>query len=378
MITEYKYELGKLVTFVPNKRLPIYNWFYFKEGFSRDFVTLMFKQFKLEKGKCILDTFCGVGTSLLAAKEQGINAFGVDADPLFAFVSQVKTRNYELAKLKRVTRDLFSKEFKKPEIINAPPLIKKAFSKYALEDVIFFKNHIGEIDDTITRNFFTLALIVSAMQVSYAIKNGALIKFFKKPFPPLRKVFKNKIKRWIRQLEKAKFEVCETNVQVGDARGLKFLEDESFDAIITSPPYLNQTEYIKAYAIEYALFFPRIKVDPITTYLGLNLQRKMEIFRDMDLPEVAKAYFFDIKLCLQEIFRVLNEGGKVALVVGDGVFPNQAKIIESGKLSARLAKEVGFEVEKIWIVNKRVVTRERTIKIGEAKESVIIMEKSIH
>ena len=32
MIVEERYDLGKLVTFIPNKKIPIHNWFYFKEG----------------------------------------------------------------------------------------------------------------------------------------------------------------------------------------------------------------------------------------------------------------------------------------------------------------------------------------------------------
>jgi hypothetical protein len=46
-----KLELGELATFVPNKILPVYNWLYYKEGFSRDFVFTMLKEFNIKKGK---------------------------------------------------------------------------------------------------------------------------------------------------------------------------------------------------------------------------------------------------------------------------------------------------------------------------------------
>jgi hypothetical protein len=44
-------------------------------------------------------------------------------------------------------------------------------------------------------------------------------------------------------------------------------------------------------------------------------------------------------------------------------------------LLAKIAKDIGFKIEKIIIVNERIATRERTIKIGKARESIIILEK---
>lgn len=375
MIIEERYDLGRLVTFVLNKRLPIYNWFYFKEGFSRDFVTLMIDHFRLRRGKRVLDPFCGIGATLLASKERGINSFGIDADPLFVFVSKVKTRDYDTEELRSVAKDLFSKKFEKPEVKGVSSLIKRAFPKYALEDIAFFKGGISEMVNPLARDFFNLALMVSAMEVSYAVKDGAVIKFFKKPSPPLRRVFKSTVKRWIRHLEKVKFLPCETEVRVGDARDLDFINEESFDAIITSPPYLNRIEYTKIYAIERELFLPEAKVDPVMTYIGLNPERKSEVSPELDLPDIAKVYFSDMKACLNEMFRVLKKGGKVALVVGGGFLPEEVRIVESDKLVARLASEVGFEVERMLVVNKEVATVKRTVKVGEVRESVLLMEK---
>jgi tRNA G10 N-methylase Trm11 len=375
MIVEERLDLGRLVTFLPNKRLPIHNWFYFKEAFSRDFVTLMLSHFHIDKGMRLLDPFCGVGTTLLTAKERGVNSVGIDADPLFVFVCRVKTRNYDIDELRKAALTLFSKRFEKLEVKNFSQLARRAFPKYTLEDIAFFKRAIKEIDDAVVRDFLTLALMVSAMKVSYAVKDGAVIKFFKKPTPPLKKVFKNTVKRWIRHFVKTKFEPCETRVQLGDARKLSHLESGPFDAIITSPPYLNQIDYTKVYAIEYDVFLPDAKVNPVETYLGLNVKGRENVFPELDLPEIARAYFYDMGLCLREMFDVLKDGGKMALVVAEGVFPDQAKIINSDRLLAKLAERVGFSVEKLLVVNKRVVTRERTVKIGEARESVLIVRK---
>jgi len=361
MRTEERYDLGKLVTFKPNKRLPIYNWFHFKEAFSRNFVKPMLNQFDIHEGGWVLDPFCGVGTTLLTAKERGVNAVGVDAHPVFAFVSQVKTQNYNVETLKESKRDFFSKRFEKPDLKGMNPLLKKAFSIYALEDIVFFKSEISKIKDRIVRDFLVLALVVSAMRVSYAFKDGAVIRFFKRKHPPLRKLFRSTVKKFIRHLKKAEFKPCEIVVKQGDARKLGFLETKSFDAVVTSPPYLNKLEYTKAFDVEEALLKELVGIDSAKAYLGADLGRGKTVFPKLGLPDMAEAYFFDMELCLGEMYRVLREGGKAALVVGQGVFPDG--IVESDAFIAKLAESVGFSVEKRLIVNRRVLREKELLKL---------------
>ncbi|MGQ9514341.1 MAG: DNA methyltransferase [Thermoproteota archaeon] len=371
MMIEEMYDLGKLVTFVPNKRLPIYNWFYFKEGFSRDFVMLMLNDFGSKEGDWVLDPFCGVGTTILAAKEKGLNAFGVDVSPLFVFVSQAKVRDYDITVLRNTASEIFNKKFIRPNIKGVDPFIRRAFSRYTLEDILFFRSEIEKIQDSDVKSFFTLALMNASMKASYVIKDGAVIRFHKKPVPPFRKFFRRVVRRMIRQVNDAPPARSQIFVRVGDSRRLYFLEDQTFDIIITSPPYLNKIEYTEVYSIEYSLFFGHVKIDPVRSYIGLDVRNVEEEIPGIELPDVAKAYFRDMKSSLEEMYRVLKIGGKVALVVAGGVFPNM--VIDSDLLLARLAEDIGFEVTKIVVVNKRAAFQER--KIGEVRESILLMNK---
>jgi len=370
---EERYDLGKVVTFIPNKKVPIHNWFYFKEGFSRDFVLLMFDWLKIKSGDWVLDPFCGAGTSLLTAKELGVNAFGVDISPLAIFVTQVKIEDYDLDKIKDSAKKLFSKKFVRRDIKEVSPFIRKAFSKYSLEDILFFKEGLREIEDPKIRNFITLALMNSANKVSYAYKDGGVIKILKKPSPPLKKIFKGVVKRMVTNLKRASFKGAEIKVYRGDARRMDFLQDYDFDFVITSPPYLNKIEYTKVYSIEYELFFKDVKVDNLRSYIGLNPKNVKDLFPKLNLPDIGKAYLQDMNDSLKEIFRVMKDGSKCAIVVAEGAFPD--RIVPVDILLADLAKKTGFKVEKIVAVNNRVVTRDRTLKIGRARESLIIMEK---
>jgi len=372
-ILEERWEWRKLVTFIPNKNLPIYSWFYFKEGFSRDFVHMMIDSFKLDNRSIILDPFVGSGTTLLACKERTIDSVGVDVAPLAVFVSQTKTADYKIDELIKIAKQIFEKKFERQNLNQVSRFTRQFFSKPSLEDILFFREQVRKIEDPAAKNFFTLALMNAAMKVSYAYKDGAVLRVVKKPVPPFRKFYKKIIKKMIKDLKKTNFKPCRIEIYLGDARKMDFLENGLFDAIITSPPYLNKIEYTKIYRIEYELFFEDVKVDPIRSYIGLNPKNVVDPFLGLDLPEAAKAYFQDMKLALREMFRVLKKGGRASIVVAGGVFPD--RVVESDILIAELAENIGFNVDKIITVNKRVATTKRVIKIGEARESIIMLSK---
>ncbi|MBI5884921.1 hypothetical protein HZB89_02370, partial [archaeon] len=87
-------ELGELATFTPNKFTPIHNWLYYKEGYARELVYLLIKELGLHEGGLVLDPFCGVGTTLLACREKGLNAVGFDVSPVALLAARVKARDY--------------------------------------------------------------------------------------------------------------------------------------------------------------------------------------------------------------------------------------------------------------------------------------------
>ncbi|MDO8626876.1 MAG: hypothetical protein Q7K42_00280, partial [Candidatus Diapherotrites archaeon] len=122
-----KLELAELATFVPNKVLPVYNWLYYKEGFARDLVFLLAKEFGLREGQTVLEPFCGVGTTPLACKELGLNAFAFDVSTVAVFAAKVKTQTYNLEELRSAEKKLFAEKFKRVKIGNLPDFVKHSF-----------------------------------------------------------------------------------------------------------------------------------------------------------------------------------------------------------------------------------------------------------
>ena len=353
-------DLRFLVTFVPNKQEPVHNWYYYKEGFSKSLVDFFLSEFGASKDSVVFDPFCGVGTTLLACKQRGISSIGTDVSPLTVFVSRVKTRNYNIEDLEKKVKEALKWKFQKPKKVPQEKWLKKVFSPWALEDIMFYRKKIFEVPDESSRDFLLLGLIDSAMKSSFAFKDGALIRVKRRPVAPVAKLFKYKIRKMLRDLKASPLPDAPAEVDIGDARNLE-LADSSIDFVITSPPYLNKIEYTKIYRTEFSLFFnmPETK---LRSYVG-----------EGDDPE--KMYSQDMSKVFSELFRVCKPGARMAMVVGGGCFPD--RVVEADKLVAELAERSGFRVPELLVARNTWCTRQKTVKIGKMRESVIIMSKPI-
>lgn len=378
MIMKDRLGWGPLATFVPNKREPIHNWFYYKEGFSHGLVSKLIGEFGLGEGNTVLDPFCGAGTTLLACKQAGIGSVGFDVHPVAVFAARVKTADYDAERLKEAAKELLKRRFSKPDIDARNPLIRRAFNRHTLDDVYFFRDAIISIDDRRARDFFLLALMNVTMKCSFAWKDGAVIKIRKHPVPPLRSLLRRQIHRMMKDLKKSGGVPgnAKTIAESGDARKMK-LPDGSVDAVITSPPYLNKIEYTRIYSIEEELFFRERSKPALRSYIGVEdekmLQGKSRLDKVMDtdgLPASAIAYFSDMHDAIREMHRVCKPGARLGIVVGNGCFPGG--VVDSDVILSRIAEKAGFEANEILVMNKRWCTKNRVEKVGIARESLIL------
>lgn len=368
--------LGDFATFVPNKSAPIYNWLYYKEGFAPQLVSKVTKMFDLQKGATVLDPFCGVGTTQLACKQLAFHSIGFDVSTVALFAAKVKLADYKVAELREAVKKIGRQKFQRPNVKVDLPIVHRAFSKYALEDIFFFRQKIDELfRDEKVRDFLMLGVINTSTKCTLAEKSGGMIKINpKRHVPPFRPIFLKTLKHMISDLEHIRLEKVSATAEKGDARKLP-LEDETVDAVITSPPYLNKIEYTNVYAIEQYLFFGEESKPAVRSYIGEDVSEVGDVFEGKyELPEIAKAYFKDLKMSLEEMFRVLKKGGKAAIVVGEGCFSEG--VIHSDELLAELAEQIGFTVNEIQVLNKRWCMRNRTEKVGIMRESMILIEKA--
>ena len=357
--------LAELVTFVPNKTEPIHNWFYYKEGFAKKLVEWAVSEFKLEEP--ILDCFCGVGTTLLTAKELGLKSIGFDASPLAAFVSEAKTRNYKIEELEKHLEEFSKLE---PRQIGkfSNKQIRRLFREKSLDDIFFYYKKINEIADARTRKFFLLALIDTTSRVANVIKIGGSLRKQKKPEMPVKKLLLGKIKKMLIDLKQAKLSDIEPEIFEADARITK-LKENSIGSVITSPPYLNKIEYTSVYKMELGLFFnaqeTRLRAHIADAPTGRDYETKQ--------PLIARAYFEDMEKVLRNLFTALKQGGKAVIVIGGGCFPYET--VEADDEIIKISEKLGFKLAQKIVARQIQCMRNRTIKVGTVRESVIVLEK---
>ncbi|MCX6800882.1 MAG: DNA methyltransferase [Candidatus Diapherotrites archaeon] len=364
--------ISELVTFSPNRFEPIHDWFYYKEGYAKKLVEWLVKEYNLEGP--IFDPFCGSGTTVLAAKQMGIESIGCDVSPLAVLASKVKTRNYEVETLKKKLGEFREMKVPPEQLTPRDERLRKIISRGNWEEMHFLKKKIEEIGDEKARDFFYLAMVDSFGAVAQVVKVGGSLRRAKKNVPSMKKFFERKCERMIRDLERGKKGV-EPEVIEADARVFN-LEENSIGSIITSPPYLNKIEYTTVYKLELILFF-KVQETQLRAFIGDEPQNirgtKIKIKNFQKFPPIAQAYFEDMEKVMVNCFRCLKPKGKMVIVVAGGCLPD--RIIQSDEILCDLGQAIGFKIIDIIAAREIFCHANRSIKIGKVRESVIVLEK---
>lgn len=106
--------------------------------------------------------------------------------------------------------------------------------------------------------------------------------------------------------------ISKSNINCGDARKLKWIENNSIDFVITSPPYLCAQDYIKTMRL-INLFFPDERFNDLPNKeIGARARRRGKAV------EVVRSFYNDMDDVLGEIRRVLKKNKYFCLVIGQG------------------------------------------------------------
>jgi len=395
-----------LVTPYQNRKLPIYKWYRFNHSFSRDLVWYLIDKFNLDPQSNILDPFCGSGTTLLAAKEKGIPAIGIDILPLSVFISNAKLQNYEIKKIKYKIEKLieFLNDHKKNRpLIPEVGVIHKFFDQKTLFDLFVVKSWIQGIKNEKLKYFFLTALLSVVGKVAFAKKDGGFLRMISnKEIPNVKEVILSEINEMVTDIE------YRTNLQssvrsraiLGDARQICFPK-ESFDAVITSPPYLNRHDYTRVYILELVIGFLKsedeikeLRYKTLRSHVEarrnfpedknygepLGLKNIIEKLKRKNLPNkqvipMIKGYFEDMYLVLKEVVRVIKRDSFVAFVIGDVRYGGI--LIPAGEILTEIGDSLGLIHQETLIARIRGNSPQQMGKFGRmpAKESIIIWKK---
>jgi tRNA G10 N-methylase Trm11 len=187
------------------------------------------------------------------------------------------------------------------------------------------------------------------------------------------------------------------SVRREDARKLPF-EDETFDAVVTSPPYgeeKNTIGYVRW--AKFSLMWLRLDGKTIresekqTLGGGSKIDIK-ELLEKLPSPTAstllkdilnydenrikdALPFFFDYLTALKEIYRVLKARSRCCIVIGDRSI--RKKQLDMEKVTVELAKEVGFTHENSFFreIPQKLIPWITPTGRTISRESIVILTK---
>jgi hypothetical protein len=266
----------------------VHNWYRFVLSYPDHLVSEMLGRFNARPGRVVLDPFVGTGTTLVECKRAGIDSVGIDANPMTAFASQVKTRwEIDLAEFDRRRHDLLRSIREPLQSIGVQYPLQLSFEdllpagKSVLEgdadlsgeslEHLLPKNWISEIplrktliarqaidalpDDAIT-DIFRLALAsVVVSDISNLGFGPEVYVSTKKEDADVYGAYAGKLRRIRQDLATVQQTPNPGRVTVfcGDARQLTTLIAGPIDYVITSPPYPNEKDYTRTTRLELIL-----------------------------------------------------------------------------------------------------------------------------
>jgi hypothetical protein len=385
------------------RTLPIHRWYVFPHSFAPNLVHELIDEWKLDETDCILDPFAGAGTTLLAAKERGVPAYGYDLSPLAVLASHVKTTSYKRSRLEKAWQELnrslrlfmvngLSREY--------PDLVKEALPGKLLNGFDSISASIAGLScSSAERDFFRLALLSTLPDYSRAVATGGWLRWVdtRTRVTSLITNFRSHAHAMLEDYRSS----CPTRprctVRLGDARKLPD-DRRKYSAVITSPPYPNRHDYTRVFGVELMLCLlsweetrdlryqsfhshpesrpdrPRANCYSAPDSLLHIVKSMQRTSCDKRIPEMLQGYFLDIYLCLREIRRVCRSQARIALVVGNARYDGHPICVD--KLTAEIGEQAGLKCSDLIVARYRGNSAQQMGKFGKrrSRETIVVFQ----
>ncbi len=384
-------------TFRNNKNKGIFNWYPYVEGFSYDFIERIF-DLNILHPKSVYDPFAGTGTTILVSILNKINAGYSEINPLMRFIIKTKIDVINL-KDKTITKErkkiekyyktiangyngkvslspnenlMIENGFFRPDILNKLAFIKRNILKSNLSNEI--------------KNMLLLVLSSIIVKESNMIRRADLRYKKDREYHEIDEnvfeLFRMKTKAALRDLETLDAKrIGKANLVSNDAKKLENKYSNTFDTIITSPPYVNGTNYFRNTKLELLFLdlvteekeMKRLREEAITAGIN-NVSQKAKLNKtdieqlntiieqleqnnyDKRIPRLVEHYFYDMGIVLKNLYNVLEDSGNFYFDIGDSIFNNIH--VPTDILLEEVAQREGF-----YLVNKTKI-RNRFSKNG--------------
>ena len=395
---------------------PIHDWYRFVLSFPPHLVRHYIDEFRLAPGTTLLDPFCGTGTALVEAKKHGINTIGIEANPMAALASRVKTtwnvdgdrlvshaRAIASAAEMRLNRDHVPDDMGRGNgCVPAPRdlpadakklLLKNSISPLPLHKALVLLDVMQERPCSEVDDYLRVALAKTLVFTSSNLHFGPEVGVRKqKPDAAV-------IAPWLENVELMAEDLASVH-GVSESRSVVHDADSrtasdrlvpgSVGAVITSPPYPNEKDYTRTTRLETVLLgFATNNAELRRIKKGLVRSNTRGVYKTDDddrwaeqFPEViriaseiearrielgktsgfermyhrvTKLYFGGMARHLADLRPFLKPGAMLAYVVGDQASYLRV-LIRTGELLADISESLGYERVKIELFRTRLAT----------------------
>lgn len=307
---------------------------------------------QLPLGSVVLDPFCGSGTIVYEGLKFGLNTIGVDANPIAVVLSRGKIDiPHEYSLIENEANDLIKKAKELIDIPTAGEYARGLFHEKSLEQIMRLSVFYDDMSNYL-KAVFCGAIALTARGCNHYKWTSSTVG---KNIEPKRYIdFYEKL---YQKLKKHHLPIPNNSkIYYGDSRELtKYLNEESVDFIFSSPPYFDCLDYTAYYA---KIIYSILGIDRIAVRNGL-----IQSFEN---------YKEDMRLVLQQLYKVLKPKGKVIFVVGDKKI--HGKVIKGADFLNEISP---FEKSKIIERTYTGTSSQVFDKLNktERKEQIIIWEK---
>lgn len=382
-----------------------------------------------KKGDTVGDLFSGSGTVAVESKLLERNFVGCEINPLSAFISNVKTRSYDVDVLtnfnKQIETNLYDSEYTKnikkgkiPFCVN----LEHWFRKEVIDDLLIIRATTNDVvtssklkktEKQLYIEFYDAVISSIIRNVSNADPRHVFPGISKRirALEAEGKINKDAKKSFINAIKKrTKYfmdyqNLDESNIKIinGDSVNDKFTKyKNSVDLFVTNPPYISSVRYIETMKLEmYWLEYLKNQTEYsnlakimvgndkvakkdiddtlLTPYPEIN--EKIQELREIDSKNayIVAKYFNDMEKVIKNMYLMLKTNGKVVVKISES---KVKKIkIDTGKFLTLIAENNGFKLVDVFLdkinENSRSLTTARnTYSDIILNDNIIIWEKN--
>jgi hypothetical protein len=351
----------------------------------------------------------GSGVTIVEARLLSRHAVGVDLDPLAVRIASAKTSDCDpfclleagqqsLRTARRANRLHDPRQMLlSPFDQQTQHFIDYWFTGDTQRELLGLLSAIDSQPDPIIRRFlrvlFSSTIVTKSGGVSRALDlaHSRPHRVLDKPPRSALAMFESQLNKAVKAVQEiAPVPKATASALRSDCRSLP-LASNSVDLIVTSPPYANAIDYMRAHKFSLVWFGRGVKelsslrgnyigseksqaLDHFT--LPEDVERSITYLESLDerKAQVLRKYFRDMRLALKEMHRVLKSNRAAVIVVGPSTM--RGVRISTQEWLASIAQDLGFHV--VDIARRSLDRNRRMMPVGFARNSESVIEQRIH